>query len=277
MILVVVGLGISFARIVLAEKSFLVCFVVLLMLWPVHYFWGFFKADVYHNMAIFFSKQSKWNEALHFYRKVNTHNPYFIMPYYFTGNVFNDRFNMTRQHRPEWGDTDDVKRTDYERAMGAYEKVRGIAPNYVQMHHQAGLLYMKMADHYRKQGKLDVMRKYQDKALARFELYHNLDPVFPLNYYRKAQVHISRGEFDKAKAEYMTYINAEKCHVKGHKHEKPEAYTNLANLDHMTGKFAEAETHYKKALELKPDFSSAKRNLQLLYQKWRRPAKAGRK
>ncbi len=265
---VVLGLGIAFARIILAKKSFLVCFIVLLMLWPVYYFWGFFKADVYHNMAIFFSKQSKWNEALHFYRQVNSHNPYFIMPYYFTGNVYNDRFNMDKQYRPEWGDTDDIKRTDYERAMDAYEKVRAIAPNYVQMHHQVGLLYMKMADHYRKQGKPDVMRKYQDRALARFELYHNLDPVFALNYYRKAQVHISRREFDKAKAEYEAYINAEKCHVKGHKHETPEAYTNLANLEHMTGKFAEAETHYKRALELNPNFSSAKRNLQLLYQKF---------
>lgn len=273
LVAVVVGLGISFARIVFAEKSFLVCLIVLFMLWPVYYFWGFFKADVYHNMAIFFSKQSKWNEALHFYRQVNKYNPYFIMPYYFTGNVFNDRFNMTKQYRPEWGDTDDVKHTDYERAMGAYEKVRNIAPNYVQMHHQVGLLYMKMADHYRKQGKPDVMREYQDKALARFNLYHNLDPVFTLNYYRKAQVHISRGEFDKAKAEYVAYINAEECYVKDHKHETPEVYTNLANLEHMTGKFAEAETHYKKALELNPNYSSAKKNLQSLYQKWRRPAK----
>ena len=50
-------------------------------------------------MAIFFSKQNKWDDAITYYRKVNKYNPYFIMPYYFTGNVFNDRFNMEKGQR----------------------------------------------------------------------------------------------------------------------------------------------------------------------------------
>lgn len=264
---VVAGLGISFVRIILAGNSFFVPVLALVMLWPVYYFWGYFKADVYHNMAIFFSKQGKWDDALLYYRRVNSHNPYFIMPYYFTGNVFNDRFNMTKQYRPEWGDTGNVPRDDFERAMASYEKVREIAPNYVQMHHQVGLLYMKMADYHNRMSQPEEARKFWDKALFRFELYHNLDPVFPQNYYRKAQIYAARGEFGKARAEYEANINAENCHEKNHKHEDPEAYTNLANLEYTSGNLSGAEADYKRALELAPDYQPAKRNLQMLQQK----------
>jgi Tfp pilus assembly protein PilF len=265
---VVVFLTYSFANIILKGISVTVPVVIILMLFPLYYFWGWFKGDVYHNMAIFFSKQGKWEDAISYYRKVNKHNAYFIMPYYFTGNVFNDRFNMTRQYRPEWGDIDNIARDDFERAMDAYEKVRKIAPNYVQMHHQVGILNMKMHDYFNNQGKPDEAKKYLDKALARFELYHNLDPVFPYNYYRRAQVYIAKNELEKAEKEYLENINAPKCHIKGHLHESPEAYTNLANLRYVMGKVKESIGDYQRAIELNPGFEPAKRNLEILKQKF---------
>jgi tetratricopeptide (TPR) repeat protein/O-antigen ligase len=254
----------SFIKIILEGFSLAVPLVLITMLFPLYYFWGYFKADINHNMAIFFSKQNKWEDAIKHYEKVNSLNPYFIMPYYFTGNVFNDRLDMKRQYRPEWGDINDEPRTDYERALGRYETVRKIAPNYVQMHHQVGLLYMKMSDYMNKQKKPKEAQKFLDMAQARFDLYHNLDPVFPFNYFRTAQIHIFRKEYKKAEEQYLHYINAPECHREGHKHETAQVYFNLGNLRYVTGNFSQAIKDYEKALELKPDFAPAQRNLKAL-------------
>ncbi|OGR59607.1 MAG: hypothetical protein A2X34_04210, partial [Elusimicrobia bacterium GWC2_51_8] len=81
----------AYSKIISKGVSLGAVLAVLLVLWPTYYFWGWFKGDVYHNMAIFFSKQGKWEDAITYYKKVNKFNKYFIMPYYFVGNVFNDR------------------------------------------------------------------------------------------------------------------------------------------------------------------------------------------
>lgn len=278
MLVLTLGLGYAFIRISLKGMSLAVPLVVLLTLMPVYYFWGWFKGDVYHNMAIFFSKQGKWEDAITYYKKVNRFNPYFIMPYYFVGNVFNDRLNMTPQYRPEWGDENNVPRTDFERAMAAYEKVRAIAPNYVQMHHQVGTLYMKMHDHYMGQGKSKEAAEYLEKALVRLNLYENLDPVYSPNYYRKAQIYIAKRDYASAEREYLDNINASKCYVKGHKHETPEAYTYLGNIQYAMGKMKEAYDSYGHALELNPEAQPAKNQYAALKQRfglnvWTEPKK----
>ena len=254
----------SYLKIAFTGRSVMAALVMAVSLGPVWYFWGWFRADVYHNMAIFFSKQGRWDDAISYYQKVHAHNPYFIMPYYFTGNVFNDRFNMSKQYRPEWGDKGEEPRDDYERAMDSYEHVRSIAPNYVQMHHQVGLLYMKMHDHLRAQGREKEAQEFLDKALVRFDLYENLDPVFPFNYYRKAQIYMSRRQHEAAEREYLNNLNAWKCHVDGHLHETPEAYTNLGNLYYMMGRHRDAAEHFAAALKLNPSFEPALRNYQAL-------------
>ncbi|PIU20300.1 MAG: hypothetical protein COT18_02985 [Elusimicrobia bacterium CG08_land_8_20_14_0_20_59_10] len=280
---VLAGAGV-FSGIILKGISVAAPLVLLASLFPIYYFWGWFKGDVYHNMAIFFSKQGKWEDAITYYHKVNKLNQFFIMPYYFTGNVFNDRFNMDKSHRPEWGDkpatpgTPDKPgepaevRTDFDRAMDAYEHVRAIAPNYVQMHHQVGLMYMKMYEYLLRSGKPKEADEYLGKALARFNLYENLDPVYPLNYYRKAQVYVIRRDLPSAEREYIHNLSAWKCHVEGHLHDSPEAYTNLANVQYGLGKFKEAAENYRLALERAPDFEQAKRNLAVVQARLGMPA-----
>ena len=254
----------SFIGVMLKGLSAAVPAVILLTLFPMYYFWGWFKGDVYHNMAIFFSKQGKWEDAISYYEKVNKLDKYFIMPYYFTGNVFNDRFNMEKAFHPEWGDKNGEARTDFDRAMASYEAVRAIAPNYVQMHHQVGTLYMKMAEYLNKTGQPAEAQKYLDMALARFNLYENLDPVYPLNYYRKAQIYIMRGDFKSAELEYLHDLNAWKCFVPGHLHDTAEAYTNLGNVEYAMQKYNEAAEYYTLALQKDPDFEMAKRNLAIV-------------
>ena len=251
----------AFCGTMLKGVSAAVPVVVLLTLFPMYYFWGWFKGDVYHNMAIFFSKQGKWEDAISYYQKVNSLNQFFIMPYYFTGNVFNDRLNMEKSYRPDWGDKANEPRDDFDRAMDSYEAVRKIAPNYVQMHHQVGTLYMKMHDFMMKQGKPKEAQEFLDKALARFNLYENLDPVYPVNYFRKAQVYIMRNDLKSAEREYLNNINAWKCYVPGHNHGTAEAYTVLANVQYAMGKYSEAVANYRLALEKDPNFEQARRNL----------------
>ncbi len=251
----------------------IIIFFIPLRFAPLYYFWGWFKADVNHNIAIFFSKQANWDEALKYYQKVVYYNPTFIMPYYFMGNVFTDRFNMAKIYMPNWGDKNKKPRNDFERAYEMYEKVRSLAPNYVQMHYQVGTLYFKMAEYLRQQGDLKGADDYYNKALYRFSLYQNLDPVFPYTFFRKAQIYLIKGEFKKAEEEYLNYINAYKCNehnflnvqkVFGKKHENPEAYSNLAAVYYLMGDYKKSYEMYKKALEINPDFEIAKRNIQIL-------------
>ncbi len=256
--------------------------LVLSSLWPLYYFWGYFKADVNHNIAIFYSKNQQWEKALEHYRLVNRFNPYFIMPYYFTGNVYNDRFNMNKEYHPQWGDKDGVARTDFDRAAEAYAKVREIAPNYVQMHYQVGVLYLKRGEWEAANGGGDAGRdKWWDRALARFQYYKNLDPVFPLTYYQMARIHLARKDYDKAIAAYKEYIDAPLCYghkgIERHQYigrhgEDPEAWTNLANAYLLKGDAANALQAYDKALSLDPQYAPALRNRQLLRQRVPVPA-----
>ena len=250
-----------FSGVMLKAVSPLVPVVILVVLFPMYYFWGWFKGAHYNNMAIFFSTQGNREDAITYYQKVNKLNQFFIMPYYFTGNVFNDRLNMDKSYHPEWGDTDSKPRDDYERAMDSYEHVRRIAPNYVQMHHQVGTLYMKMHDQMMQRGRQKEAQEFLDMALARLNLYENLDPVYAMNYYRKAQIYIIRQDFKSAEREYLANINALKCHKKDHLHATPDAYTSLANVQYAMGKFREAAENYQLALEKDPSFEQARRNL----------------
>ncbi|HOJ86203.1 MAG TPA: tetratricopeptide repeat protein, partial [Elusimicrobiales bacterium] len=233
-----------------------------------------------------FSKLGNWDSALSYYQKVVKNNPTFIMPYYFMGNVFTDRFNMTKLNRTDWGDKEGELRDDFERAKDMYEHVRKLAPNYVQMHHQVGVLYMKMADYMRANGKLEEALKYLDKAMNRFEIYQNLDPVFPYNYFRRAQIWVYKGQFKKAEEEYLNYLTGWKCDkhdfaaaqkVYGVDHEGngikepltwkdiypnlPEVYTNLGNIYFMMGEYKKSYESYKKALDKNPDYEPAKKNI----------------
>lgn len=265
-------------------KKFLQLAVGAVAVYFVLVFYGYFDADMNHNLAIFYSKQGQWNEALAHYQKVARENPSFIMSHYFTGNVYNDR----------WG------AGDMERSIDKYRDVWKLAPNYVQSHHQAGLIYLKagedekrLADEARAKGNTAAVKEHEakkadhwNKALAEFERYRTIDPIFPLNYYRIAYVYMQLGRFDKAEETYLAHIDfMEKLKHPPHnlwvedwsvrrKHEYAETYVNLGNLRFTRGDSKGAETYYQKALEQRPDSVSAVKNLAILYSRENRRADA---
>ena len=254
----------KFVNVVWRAKTPLVMVLVLAMLYPMNLFWGFFRANVYHNLAIYFSKNKDWDHALDYYNKTSKYDPSFVMAYYFRGNVFKDRFDETRQYRPEWGDTDEKPRTDYERALDDYGKLRALAPNYVQTYYQLGELYMKRSDELAMQKDSAGAAAMLDKSLYDLTLYHNLDPVFPYTYYHRARIYEVRGQFDKARQEYEDNINAPDCHEKGHMHENAEAYIYLGMFDMRQNHLDKAEADFKRAVELEPDNPTAKGNYQAI-------------
>ena len=245
----VLGLGFAAVKITAMSHSRTALLVLLAALYPIYYLWGFFKADVYHNLAIFLSKRRDWDMALTYYEKVSKHNPYFLMSHYFRGNVYKDRFDMVPQYRPEWGDADQTPRTDFERAMDVYEHLRRMAPNYVQMHYQVGELYMKLAKYQLEHGEPALAEKNLDRALKRFNLYYNLDPVFPYTYFMRGNIYTGRGEFEKAEKEFYDAIHP---FYQPEKNESPTSYYNLATAQLRLGKIAQAKESLERSLELDP-------------------------
>jgi O-antigen ligase/tetratricopeptide (TPR) repeat protein len=292
----VLSLGFCLARLAFMSDNPLVPVLIMAAVQPMQMFWGYFKADIHHNIAIFYSKEKRWDDALANYATVKKLNPNFVMSSYFTGNVFNDRFNMQKLNQPRWGDPKDTPRDDYERAMASYDEVRRLAPNYVQMHHQVGALHLKRADWALQNKRPDSeVQYYLDLALNRFWLYHAVDPVFAPNWYRISQVYMIRKQWDKAAWAYEKHIEAARCAVAPslisnqmlretilsyqtyrtesgtpypvHRHETDEAYSGLGNAYFMLGRLDAAEGAYLDALRLNPGNDLSKRNLTVVYNK----------
>lgn len=266
---VALGLGYVFIKISLLSRSVPALLVILAMIYPLRGLWGNFKADVNHNLAIYYSKGGDWDNALKRYQTVLELNPNFIMAYYFRGNVFKDRLfrnglELTSVYNPVWGDVNNIPRTDYDRALDAYEQTRRRAPNYVQMHYQMGELYMKMAGYYMSKGDKQNFDTYLDKAMARFNLYHNLDPVWPYTYYSRAQIFSYRGDYEAAVRELQENIDAPYCHQAGHKHESGDAYFRLGVLYAQGQRLQKSLAAFEKSLEFDPGNQNAAANVTAL-------------
>ncbi len=193
----------------------IVCVIIAVYLATI--FRGYFIGDIHHNIAIFYSKRGEWSEALTNYNIVAKNNPGFIMCHYFMGNVFNDRWILTREFHPEWGDkeTDTALveidlgkkgRIDPERSISKYQDVWRLAPNYVQSHHQAGVVYMKLGTHFKNNGDMQKAVYYYNKALECFWKYHKIDPIFPVNYQRMAWVFMQLGNMEMAEKMYKAHL-----------------------------------------------------------------------
>jgi tetratricopeptide (TPR) repeat protein/O-antigen ligase len=227
-----------------SEKAFLprAALIVLLFggsLYAIDEFGGHFRADVHHNLAIFFSKNGIWTKspefaarmnsfppdirkfydrycgALEHYEQVNKHNPFFPMAHYFRGNVYNDwgsqKFAESEQARQR-GDMSEAVRLRaralefWDKSEAAYVDTKKLAPNYVQTHHQLGLIYTKRAEQSLMWGEMEKSNQYYDEALRHFRRYWMLDPVFPPNIDRMVQILLRTKNYDEIKKLYAKGI-----------------------------------------------------------------------
>ncbi|MFH2069883.1 MAG: O-antigen ligase family protein [Elusimicrobiota bacterium] len=201
---------------VFVRRIIFICLIVVAF-FLISKFRGFFIGDVHHNIAIFHSKRGEWSQALQNYNKVTEKNYGFIMTHYFMGNVFNDRMHLIREYHPEWGDkeTDELwtgidmgkkGRVDPERSIGQYRDVWTLAPNYVQSHHQAGLVHLKLGEYFKSRNEMDKAMENFRKAIYQFEQYHLIDPIFAFNYYRLAYVYLQIGDAKSAEETYWRHL-----------------------------------------------------------------------
>jgi tetratricopeptide (TPR) repeat protein len=220
-------------------RAILIPIVAAASIYGIGYFGNQFFADVHHNLAIFFSKESIWTKspiyeskimslppdirekyqntggALEHYKEVVQKNHAFPMALYFTGNVYNDwgsQVNGESMAARSKGDMEEAQRLKqkaidmWDKAESAYNDTKKLAPNYVQTHHQMGLLYVKRAEQAAAWGDQALAQKYYDDALANFYKYKMLDPVFPPNYDRIVQILLMRGKIDESIALYKEAI-----------------------------------------------------------------------
>jgi len=233
--------------------------------WAFPVFRNFFQADLDHNAGIFFSKNGIWSKgpdfdavagnlppdwqeeyqrtggALDHYKRVARLNPYFPMAPYFIGNVYNDwgsgfySRSVEARNQGRTGEADRLlAKTNevWDQAEKAYIQLKKLAPNYVQTHHQLGTLYLKRLEMDNALGKTDKAREDGATALRNFDLYRMLDPVYPPNFYRMAQIHSWMGDWDAAEGDYRGALEHNTANVvqRIYPERNVESYADLGRL-----------------------------------------------
>ncbi len=198
----------------------------------------FFLADDHHNIGIYYSKMHAWDDAIAEYEASIRLNPFFVMSRYFLGNVYNDR----------WQQGDD------QRALEKYDEVIKMAPNYVMVHYQRGIVYMKT-------------QKYRE-SVEEFQQALQLDPVYPQTYFRLGLIYINTQQLDKALDNFAQAARLEP--------NSADIHVSLANVYFMQHKLDIAEKEYLQAVKLDQYNINAHRNLGLLYLRLNRRVEARR-
>jgi tetratricopeptide (TPR) repeat protein len=96
---------------------------------------------------------------------------------------------------------------NWNKSENAYNNTKKLAPNYVQTHHQLGMLNIKRAEQAARWGELVAAKKYYEEAEKDFRKYRMLDPVFPPNYDRLVQLLLMQGKIDEVIELYKQAIH----------------------------------------------------------------------
>jgi tetratricopeptide (TPR) repeat protein len=287
--------GSSFLR-----PGFLQLLVVVLLVglwgWGFQKIHGYFEADLKHNMGIFFSRGQIWAKAPEFegaltnlpldikkkyeelggaiehYEEVLRLNSAFPMARYFIGNVYSDWGSMFYGRAIEARNRGDVTGAEgfkkqaeqkWEKALQAYDKLKEFAPNYVQTHHQVGLVYLKQGDLELAWGNKEKNEAQWEKALHHFRIYQKLDPVFPPNYYQIAYIYYRQGNYEEAEKVYQGALRYNTKNVVNRisAERNVETYTHLGKLLYTKGPQGtlKSMTYFQSALTEAEKLSDADR------------------
>lgn len=124
--------------------------LILLSLWPIHFFYNMFCANHYYNVGVALTRLGSAEGALDFFTKAIRHNPLQVEYRQYRGNLLASRLNLTKQFDELAGDTDGVS-DDYTRAMADFKTVLNRAPYHALIYQNAAELYYSMGVHYVKE------------------------------------------------------------------------------------------------------------------------------
>lgn len=253
--------------------------ILLLTVYLIYIFYGYFQADVLHSQGIQYSKAGHFTKAIEIYSQVIDKNPSFIMPRYFKANNYNDRW----------------QNNDPEMALKEYSDIWKLAPNYVQSKFLVALVYTKLVSYFSNQiNKYEQENDEQSKqkaitnrdrclnqAIKYYSQYKLIDPIFPQTYYQLANLYMQAGHPELAEKEYLEHINfPNKLQEKPHdfykenwKERRREEYAKtciyLGNLEFNLNRIDNAEKAFIESLKYVPNNREGLKYLSEVYIKKR--------
>ncbi|MDR1952537.1 MAG: O-antigen ligase family protein [Elusimicrobiota bacterium] len=260
--------------------------LIIFFLGLMKYLGAYFTADILHSRAITYSKMGQWEMAIQTYEEVSEKNPSFPMSRYFKGNVHLDRWKA--------GDPQMVEKE--------FQALWKLAPVYVQSKYLAGVMYSKLwrdalflRNEYIRQGRPQNeianinarLTELFQKALAVYNEFLLIDPIYPLTYYNVAALYADIG--DLASAEKILYAHIQYPEIllrhpydiwvdtdeQGNRidwrsrvpEENAETFFQLGNLYAANNMFQPAINVYQRALTLAPNNILARKNMAVVYEK----------
>ena len=250
--------------------------IILLMgIYLIYIFCGYFKADIIHSKAIQYSKSGNFTQAIELYSQVIDKNPSFIMPRYFKANNYNDRW----------------QNDDPEKALTEYNEIWKLAPNYVQSKFLVGLVYAKLVNYFNNQvnqyGQSNKEQEQKEAAQKRdyclnqaikyYNQYKMIDPIFPQTYYQLANLYMQSGHPELAEKEYLDHINypiklqepPHNFYKENWKERRKEEYAQtciyLGNLEFNMNNLDNSEKSFIESLKYVPNNIEGLKNLSAVY------------
>ena len=202
-----------------------------------------FLSDIHLNRGIYYSRKQDYDVGKIEYKKAISLDKTSIMAYYFLGNLFFDENNQTLKYDPLFDNEKGVPRNDYMRALEMYDKVKTIAPNYVQVHFHVGNIYFNT--------------KEFDKAIENYEKYLALDPILYNTYLNLANIYYSKNDYKKGDELIDKALR--------YNFKSSDAYFAFANFYYLNNNVQKAKDFFKKAIELDSNNIQAYKNLVYIY------------
>ena len=251
--------------------------ILLVSVYLIYIFCGYFKADMLHSQGIQYSKAGSFTQAIELYSQVIKKNPSFIMPRYFKANNYNDRW----------------QNDDPEKALEEYNNIWKLAPNYVQSKFLAGLVYAKLTNYFNNQVNQYAQENNEqeqqsaaqkrdyclNQAIKYYNQYKTIDPIFPQTYYQLANLYSQSGHPELAEKEYLDHLNypnklqeaPHNFYKENWKERRREEYAQtciyLGNLEFNLNNLDNAEKSYIESLKYVPNNAEGLKNLAVVFRK----------
>ena len=181
------ALSYIYGKIFLKTRHVIVVLLLLLSLFPIHFFYNMFCSNHYYSVGIALIRLNSVEGSLDFFTRAIQTNPLNFEYYQYRGNIFASRLNLGQTLSPFY-DEKGKPSNDYERAMRDFAVVLEQTPYHALIHQDVARLYYATGAHYvQKAQELKdpgLFQRYQQSAAENFEqarralhLALQIDPV----------------------------------------------------------------------------------------------------